>query len=421
MSDLLRHDVVVVGAGPAGLAAAWAAASRGKRVALLDDNLAAGGQIWHANSEESLPPPAKRWLAKLRKTSCEIFTRTAVVARPSPDKLLAETADGALRFGFDKLVLATGSRELFLPFPGWTLPGVYGLGGLQSLVKSGLSVAGKHIIVAGTGPLLLPAAAFLRQRGAEILCIVEQAPPARIFRFGFRLLSHPSMLATGLALRARLVHVPYDTGWFPVRAEGDGKVTSVTLTNDLRERTYDCDMLACGFGFVPNIELSLLLGCELDRGFVRITDKMETSVPNIFCAGDAAGIGGAEAAIVRGLIAGAAAAGATPAPHLLFSNRRWRRFERRLARIFALRREIHNETGEDTPVCRCEDVTLRNLRRYDSWREAKLQTRIGMGSCQGRICGPACQHLFGWRNDSIRPPVLPARVDTLIEARKKNP
>jgi NADPH-dependent 2,4-dienoyl-CoA reductase/sulfur reductase-like enzyme len=414
MPDVSQADVVVVGAGPGGLAAAWAAASHGKKVALIDDNAQAGGQIWRADSESSMPRPAQEWLRKLRGTSCEFFHRYSVVARPSSHELMAESPGGTRRFVFDKLILATGSRELFLPFPGWTLPGVFGLGGLQAFVKSGLSVSGKHIVVAGSGPLLLAVAAYLRKHGAEIMCIAEQAPAIRVYSFGIQLVTRPSKLAQGIALRARLPHVPYDFGWFVSRAEGDEKVTSVTLTNDRRERTYVCDMLACAFGLVPNVEIPMLLGCQLDGDFVKVNRTMETSVPGIFCAGEPTGIGGMDAAIVQGLIAGTAAAGASPAGRHLRARNSWKRFERQLARAFEIRDDLRGEVGDETKVCRCEDVTLRNLKHHDSWRDAKLQTRVGMGPCQGRVCGAACRYLFGWQSGTIRPPVLPAQVGTLI-------
>lgn len=415
MTETARYDVVVVGAGPGGLAAAWAAASRGRRVALLDENEFAGGQIWRAGQGGSPSPAARRWLKRLVATSCEIRPRHAIVAQPAPRELIAETPDGARRLAYDRLILATGSRELYLPFPGWTLPGVYGVGGLQALVKSGLSVAGKHVVVAGSGPLLLSVAAFLRRQGAEIMCIAEQSPPIRVYRFGINLLSRPSKLLSAVALRAELSHVPYDIGWYPVRAEGDEKVTSVTMTNGRNERAYHCEMLACGFGLVPNVELALLLGCGLDGGFVRVNENMESDVPGVFCVGELVAIGGAEAAVAQGLIAGTAAAGAKAGWSREWARRRWLRFARRLARGFALRDGMRGEVGEDTPVCRCEDVTLRKLKRHDSWRDAKLQTRAGMGPCQGRVCGAACQYLLGWGHASVRPPVLPVRVETLIE------
>ncbi len=415
MADASRYDVIVVGAGPGGLAAAWAAASRGKRVALLDDNIGPGGQIWRSNDAAGLPGEAKRWIAKLKGTSCEVMSRTAVVARPAENILLAETPEGPRRFEFEKLIFATGSRELFLPFPGWTLPGVFGAGGLQALVKSGLPVKGRHIVVAGSGPLLLAVANYLRRHGAEIVGIAEQATPARVYLFGINLFSRPSKLLQAISLRARLSHVPYDFGWWVRRAEGDEKLQQVTLANRNGERSYPCDMLACAYGLVPNVELPVLFGCELNAGFVRTGATMETSVPGVYCIGEPVAIGGSDAAIVQGLIAGAAASGdSAGASRHQFSRRRWQRFSARLEQAFRLRQEMRHDVGDDTPVCRCEDVTLRKLKNHDSWRDAKLQTRAGMGPCQGRVCGAACQYLFGWHNDSIRPPVLAARVETFI-------
>src|SRR5437764_10516522 len=168
-----KFDVLVTGGGPAGLAAASSAAEHGARVGLIDDNPALGGQIWRKGIAGAYPE-AENWIGKLQSAGVEIFCGARVFDCPSPNFLLAEMQDDLLELRYRKLVLATGARERFLSFPGWTLPNVMGAGGLQALVKSGYSVAGKKIVVAGTGPLLLAVAAYLRTHGAEIAVICEQ-------------------------------------------------------------------------------------------------------------------------------------------------------------------------------------------------------------------------------------------------------
>jgi D-hydroxyproline dehydrogenase subunit alpha len=175
-----------------------------------------------------------------------------------------------------------------------------------------------------------------------------------------------------------------------------------------------CDYLACGFHLVPNLELAELFGCEIGDGFVRVNEMQETSAAGVYCAGEPVGIGGVEAALIEGQIAGFAAAGNLAKARGLFSERAAaRKFTGLLARTFALREELRSLTAPETLVCRCEDVTHARLAKYSDWRSAKLQTRCGMGACQGRVCGAAVEFIFGWRAESVRPPIFPARVESL--------
>jgi hypothetical protein len=144
-------------------------------------------------------------------------------------------------------------------------------------------------------------------------------------------------------------------------------------------------------------------------------------VPNVFCAGEPTGIGGADCALVEGQIAGYAASGQTSPAESLFPQRRaWHQFRRALAEAFVLQPELKKLADDSTIVCRCEDVMLGQIRAFQGWREAKLQTRCGMGACQGRTCGAATRFLLGWGMESVRPPVLPARVQSLVSERGSN-
>jgi NADPH-dependent 2,4-dienoyl-CoA reductase/sulfur reductase-like enzyme len=414
MSDtVLDFDIAVVGAGPAGLAAACSAAESGRRVALVDDTPWLGGQIWRG--QKGRPRQALDWMHRFKNCGAALLDRTSVIAVPRPGLLLAEQDDGPREIRWEKLILATGARELFLPFPGWTLPGVMGPGGMQSLVKNGWPVRGQRVVVAGSGPLLLAVAAGLRHYGATVICIAEQAPWSRVMRFGLGLLAHPGKLWQGAQFKARLLGVPFRCGVWPVRADGGEKISSVTLTNGETTWTEECDFLACGFGLVPNVELALAAGCELREGFVRVDAWQAASAEGIYCAGEPTGVGGADCALVEGRIAGYAAARQAARAGALFGRRAaWHRFRAALGEAFALRAELAALGAEDTLMCRCEDVSLGQMRRHDNWRDAKLQTRCGMGSCQGRICGAAAKVVLGWGMESVRPPVLPARVQSLM-------
>src|SRR4029079_4132577 len=150
-------DVLVVRAGPAGLAGAWRAAQSGLRVGVVDDNPAAGGQIWRGG-----PPEAQVWFERIRSVDVQLINGARGFQQSRPGTLLAETNDGVCELSYSSVVLATGARERFLPFPGWRLPNVMGAGGVQTLVKTGLPIDGKGVVVAGSGPLLLAVAAYLR-------------------------------------------------------------------------------------------------------------------------------------------------------------------------------------------------------------------------------------------------------------------
>jgi NAD(P)H-nitrite reductase large subunit len=151
---------------------------------------------------------------------------------------------------------------------------------------------------------------------------------------------------------------------------------------------------------VPNTELLTLLGYP--------------AAPGIYAAGEVTGIGGLDLSVVEGEIAGLAAAGRhDEAARLSPALKRHRRFAAALERTFALRPELKTVASDDTLICRCEDVALGPIRRCSGWREAKLQTRCGMGPCQARVCGPAVEFLLGWQSDSVRPPIFPARIETL--------
>lgn len=419
------YDILVVGAGPAGLAAATAASDAGRKVAVLDDNPRAGGQIWRAGAGKSAPSQAReRAVAAFEASGAALFAGRQVVDAHAASGTLQAWFAAEQRvesFRFESLILATGARERFLPFPGWTLPGVFGAGGLQALVRGGYDVRGKRVVVAGTGPLLLAVAAHLKQDGAEIVALAEQASMRQMAGLAAALLARPGKVLQGMHLRAELSGVPYRTGCWIAAAEGREAVTRVRLTNGSRTWTEACDLVAYGFHLVPNTELASLLGCRVHESGVEVDREQQTTVARVYCAGEPAGVAGVDAATVQGRIAGLVAAGQTNAAAKLYPRRDAEAaFGRAISRAFALRPEVLRLAEPDTIVCRCEDVPLRELQGQviprTNWTDAKLQTRCGMGPCQGRICGPALDAIFGWRNSSVRPPLFPVPVSALCSA-----
>ena len=419
---MTKHDaeILIVGGGPAGLAAA-AVTSKDTAATIIDDNPHLGGQIWRSELGKFKSPQAGQIINKINSGQVQIINNAQVFTTSGARRLLAETPDGVVELNYKKLIIATGARERFLPFPGWTLPNVFGAGGLQALIKGGLKMENKRIIVAGTGPLLLAVADYLNAKGAKVLLIAEQTSAAKIRRFARGLWRQPTKIVEAAVLRARLIGIPNRTDCWVTEcrsARVSKGVQAASISVDVfqkgKAQTFDCDYLACGFHLVPNLELSELLGCNIDGGFVTVDKFQQTSVENIFCAGEPTGIAGVESSLAEGTIAGLAATGLADAARTHFAKRdAARRFGDALNAAFSLRSELKSLADAATPICRCEDVEQGRLTEFSSFREAKLQTRCGMGSCQGRVCGAATEFLFGWERPTVRPPIFPVRMENL--------
>ena len=420
-----HFDIVVVGAGPAGLNAAHAAAREGVTVALLDDNPRAGGQIWRQGPGQPPQVPLQRLLADLnQRSNVTYFSSTRVIAPLGAHGLLLESAGhGGVGIRYERLILATGARERLLPFAGWTLPGVTGAGALQALIKGGMPVHGERIVIAGSGPLLIAALATARAAGARVVAVVEQAPAFEVARFGASLISEPAKLRQAVGMTRGFTGLRYWTSSIVQEAHGEGCVERVTIRRGERNVTLACDRVACGYGLVPNVTLAHALGCAINEaGEIIVDGEQRSSVDGVLAAGECTGIGGAELAAVEGELAGLSASGSAASRAVLHAQRaHWRRFGRRVETAFALRDAALVAPADATLLCRCEDVSLGEVRAYPDWRDAKLHTRCGMGACQGRICGAAASLYFGWQAAAPRPPFSPARIGTLMAASEEPP
>src|SRR5579872_2583366 len=282
----IDFDVLVVGGGPAGIAAAARAAECGLRVGIVDDNAALGGQIWRGVTHEGGSNEASEWFRRLKQSSVAVLCGKRVFSQAEPGVLLAEGTDDLTELRYKNLILATGARERFLPFPGWTLPNVLGAGGLQAMVKGGLPIRGKRVVVAGTGPLLLAVAAYLRKQGAAIPIICEQVSWSSLAEFLLTLVVNPKKIAQAVQLKRELVGISFATNCWPTAAHGTQSLESVTVWNNGNSERIDCDYLACGFHLVPNTELPQLLGCRLEGDYVQVDRYQQTTVNAVFCAGE---------------------------------------------------------------------------------------------------------------------------------------
>ena len=405
----MQCDVAVVGGGPAGIAAATRAAEQGARVVIIDSGLRPGGQIWRHHSPAALLPDARHWLSRLERTNARWLLRATVVDGDIARGLTVVTHAGTTRVAAPRIILATGARELFLPFPGWTIPNVMGIGGAQAMLKAGLDVRGKRVIIAGSGPLLLPVAAAMAKGGARLITVAEQASARQLAGFAASLWSQPGKLFLAARYRAAFSIRAHRTSTWVERAEGDVRLERVILRSGDRRWVERCDLLCSSYGLVPSTELARLFGCEIGSGRVMVDELQRTNVSGVFAAGESTGVAGDAASIAEGEIAGVAAA--SPGPVSISSDLRrrqlqGRRFADRLFVTFRPRAEVRALADADTVICRCEDVRLRQLEPSWTGRQAKLYTRAGMGPCQGAVCGPALEQMFGWGQGSVRPPLF---------------
>ena len=425
----MRH-VVIVGAGPAGLAAAEHALAAGADVTVLDQADVPGGQF-HRGA-------AHRFEALLSR--CTWWPETTVWALEGKRvHVLRGPADGTNRRRHtlepDALILATGAHDRVLPFPGWQLPGVFTAGAAQALAKGERVAVGRRVLVAGAGPFLLPVAESLIDVGAEIVAVLE-ANPARTVLSGWswRAAAHLGKMNELVRYAGTLARhrVPYRMGRAVIEARGDDRVREA-VTARVRadwsvvpgtEETREIDALCVGHGFAGQPELAVAAGCVLDGGFVRVGDDQRTGVTGVFAAGEITGIGGSAAAAAEGAVAGWAAAGRTPGRALIRKRDHARAFARRLAAAHPIGAAWPGWLREDTVVCRCEETTYGDL--MDAVADPatpgphalKLGTRAGLGPCQGRMCGAVVAELCGGTERHHRPIAQPIRLGELADPKE---
>ncbi len=436
---MVESDLVVLGAGPAGVGAALAASRHGLRVALIDEAPVAGGQIYKA-PPSSFTVDDRRALGAEHQRGARLrdelagsdvetyFGRTVWLV--SRGFVLEAVGPGGLEsFRSKSLILATGTFERVIPFPGWTLPGVIGLGAATLLLKSQQMLPGRRTVVAGAGPLLLAVAAGVLKGGGELVAVVDLNGPADALRVAPRLMGRPDLAFQGMGWMARIrgAGVPALSRHAVTEVRGEDRVREVRVTPvdsewkplpDQETRVFETDVLAVGHGLVPATEVSRLLGVDHEYradegGWVATHDELfRTSLPGLYVAGDVAGIAGAKAAALRGELAGLAAAYdlgkvsrddwaramSTPRRRL----RRAERFGSAMSQLMKLRPGLVGTITGDTVVCRCEDVPRGEIDdALDNGalelNQLKAWTRCGMGPCQGRMCGEAVASLLAAR------------------------
>lgn len=464
----VQVDVAVVGAGPAGMEAAFTVAEAGANVTLIDCYPRPGGQYFKQIpgsflSDDHTPHHVKAETAfhGLEQTNVQLLKDTVVWGAPPISEgegwlISLYGPDAPRQLQAKALVLAPGAYDRPIAFPGWTLPGVMTAGAVQTMIKSQRVLPGRRFLLSGTGPLQLAVADQLVRAGAEVVGLLEGASlTPRMAGQAQAAWGQWERMREGWGYwrTLRQAGVPIRTGWAVIEARGDGEVREAViarLDDEWRpipgsSQTLEVDAVVLGYGFIPSTELSRLLGCQHDLepemgGYVPRRDgQMQTTLPGVYSVGDGAGIGGAELARLEGRIAGVAVAGqlgmlskwavqeaiSRQQPDLA----RERRFAHMLGALFTPGPGIYSLAKDDTIICRCEEVTKAEIFKAisegcESVTLVKRVTRAGMGNCQGRVCGHLVaamiaeqtgQDLANMPPDTVRPPVRPIPLDILEE------
>ncbi|MGL4528755.1 MAG: FAD-dependent oxidoreductase [Beijerinckiaceae bacterium] len=459
-------DLLIIGAGPAGMAAAVTASRHGLSVTVLDEQPAPGGQIWRS-VEKVAPLPRGARLGKSYGAGAERaalfracgadYQTGSQLWQIEPGFRAFVTQDGTAHVVSAKTVLlATGAQERPVPFPGWTLPGVMTVGAAQILLKTAHSIPDKPVWIAGCGPLVLLYMTQLLAAGGRIAGFLDTTPKGALSKAlpllpgGLRRIGD---LAKGLAWSLDLYRrrIPIIRHVADVEAHGEGRLERIRYrTQGGRKETVPADILLVHEGVVPSIHPALALGCDVrwheeQRCFVPLLDAWgETSQASVFVAGDGAGIGGAEAAEHRGHLAALRIAVAAGKLDEGMADSEAKPLRAKLAGALALRpfldafyapRPQVFAPPDETIVCRCEEVSAGELRaRAKVGRpgpnQLKAFTRAGMGPCQGRQCGYTVAQIAaevqGRSLDDvgyfrIRPPLKPVTLGELASLEELEP
>ncbi len=453
-----HYQLAIIGAGPAGMAAAAEAAAFGAASVVFDEQPAPGGQIYRAVETPAAVDRAvfgpDYWhgskLTKTLRDSGADYVPGATVWQVSPTREIGVTVDGsAMLLTADQVIVATGALERPFPVPGWTLPSVMTAGSAQVLLKSA-ALAADGAVFAGTGPLLYLVVWQYLQAGVAVKAVLDTTPRSNYFRAARHLagaLRAPQYLIKGIQLLRGInkAGVPLIRGVTDLRMLGEDAVSAVEYQRGGDWQRIEADQVFLHQGVVPNVNLSYSIGCghtwnEAQLCWQAITDLWgESTVEGIAIAGDGAGINGALAAEHQGRIAGLGALyrigtigaherdrRAAPARAGLTAERRIRPFLETLYRpVKCFRVPPHDETV----VCRCEEVNVTAIRKAVAVgcvgpNQLKSFSRCGMGPCQGRLCGLTVSELIADLTDlpvseigyyRLRPPIKPLLLEELAE------
>ncbi len=451
-----RHDVIIIGAGPAGMSAGTVLGEMGLNVLVLDEQPAVGGQIYRRI--ETAPDHRLNFFGKDYSQGLDLarrFKRSGAKFEDCATVWQAE-ADGSVcysRKGESKMVranyilVATGAMERPVPLPGWTLPGVMGAGAANALAKEAELIPSGRVVLVGSGPLLLLEASLLAKKGVDLVAVLETTqvlPPPSALPKGMQALLSPGLLFKGLNVLRKIKKsgVPHYRGVTGIRANGTDGLESVEALHRASRLNLAADTLLVHFGVIPNTQMVRQIGCAMEWDTIgrfwqpKCDGWGRTNFEQIFTAGDGAGVSGALAATFKGELAaleigrslGILSAPdrnrfAAPVKKAMKQDGFARPF---IDHLFAPRFD-GSWFDDDTVICRCENITVGEIRRVvaegvTDVNEVKIITRCGMGPCQGRMCGPALAEVVGHALSvspektgllRIRPPLKPVPLEEI--------
>jgi thioredoxin reductase/bacterioferritin-associated ferredoxin len=455
------YDLIVLGAGPAGAAAAIKARRLGLRVAVIDEAPAAGGQVYRAPSPALTiaRPDADRAKgddvrARLAASGTVLYANHRVWSLTPGFSVISIGPDGPLTLEASNLIVAAGAIERHIPVSGWTLPGVIGVAGATVLLKAHGVLPGRRVVVAGSGPLLLLVASKIIAAGGEVAAVVDAAPRTGWLARAGAMLARPDLMAKGSGWLLALLkaRVPIHSGAAIRAIHGTDGVESVTIgrvDRDWRpvgaaERRVPADAVCLGFGLLPSTEVTRLLGAEhryepeLGGWIPAVDASLQTSVPGLFVAGDGAGVRGADAAPLSGELAALGVIsrlgrGGDLAGEATKIEAEWHksgRFGGAMSALAVPPPAAAAMIAAGTTVCRCEGLSRAALDAAivagaRTLADLKATTRCGMGPCGGRVCGEAAAMLIavatGWDREAIgqpsaRPPLRPVPLAAITGA-----
>ena len=418
--------VLLVGAGPAGTRAAETLVAHGTAPILVDEGARNGGQIYRQPPEGFTRPAAALYGFEARKAQSVHAALAAIGDRFDyrPGTLIWNIEGGTAqalgpagveRIAFDSLILATGAMDRVIPFPGWTLPGVFTMGGAQVALKAQGCAIGEPVVFMGTGPLLYLVAYQYAHAGARVAAVLDTSRAGDAIPVLPGLLRGGRTFAKGLWYMTwpRAAGIPVRRGITPVAAEGETALEAVRYRDRRgREHRIACTGLGTGYGVKSEAQLAELAGCEmvfdpLAQQWLPQADEDGRAIPSsVYLAGDGAGVAGADAAELRGRLAALAlladhgiAIDRALQARLRARLRRIMRFRDALERALPVPHRLARALPDETVICRCEVITageIREGRALDpaELNRAKAYTRVGMGRCQGRVCGPAAAQIL---------------------------
>ncbi len=461
-----KYDIVIIGSGFSGIAAANQLAGKGLNILMIDENFHIGGQLLRKIPEklgtnkkykpDYVKKTGNKLIENLKNGDIEIVNNSSVIGVYDKNELLVEIDKKNVKsINFEIILFSPGARERYLPFKGWTLPGVFSAGMSQVLMKSSGVLPSRDVVVGGSGLFLFSAAYEFLKNGAKVHSVFESTGISGKIKMLPVLLHNLSKVSEGIRYIGKIgsSFVPIRFNRRIIEARGNGILEEIVIGKtdkngkvvSGKEKIIKTGGFAYSYGFVPNVDLPVLAGCDvryeknMGGWIAEVDENMETSVPQVFCAGEVTGVGGSLKSVNEGEIASISILEYFGKGDLLQKRKkkliREREhhldFARYFNSLYGIRDEEIKEIPDETIICRCEDVKMGDIREavdngFISPGALKTSVRAGMGNCQGRTCGPVIYDIIAavtgiegvnFSSFSKRPPLKPVKISSLIDHR----